>query len=149
MNFKGLLSSSSDTCCWETAGGNDDTHDRNESDPHLNEHWVSGSWAIVTIVHLTARLISESITTNKTCSLIPHPKHWWPSQVYVNSLQKDFTRRLRQTIVVTRKRHANVTLQAVELFHHSILLFIIILYTTQVFASWACLYWLLVAPFAS
>ena len=38
---------------------------------------------------------------------------------------------LRQTIVVTHKRHANVTFQAVELFHHLILLFIMKLYTTK------------------
>ena len=29
-----------------------------------------------TIIHLTARSISECITTNTICSLIPHPKHW-------------------------------------------------------------------------
>ena len=52
--------------------------------------------------------------------------------------------RLRQTIIsngkLAGKRYTNVTLQAVELFHHLILLFIITLDTTEVSASRTCMF---------
>ena len=77
---------------------------------------------------LTAHSISECIpTSNKICTLIPHPKHCGDLVWHMLILCK-------RAITQTRAR-IGVTLQSVELFHHSILLFIIILYTTESSAS--------------
>ena len=121
----------SDNCCRAVVGGN-------EIDPHLNHH-----------DHSFKGLLDLWAHSYFNCSLIPHPKHcgdlvWHMLTLCKKPLPIGYAR-----LVVTRKWHANVTLQAVELFHHSILFFIIILYTTAVNALWACLHWLLVSPFPS
>ena len=89
---------------------------------------------------LTACSISECIpTSNKICTLIPHPKHCDDLVWHMLTLYK--------RAITHRRARIGVTLQSVKLFHHSILLFIIILYTTELSASWAWLNQLLVSSF--
>ena len=96
MNFTGLLSTSSDTCCRATTGGNDETL-----------KWKRSTSESSRSIHLMARSITERITTNKICLLMPHSKHRWPSQALSTLCKMTITRRLHQTIVVTLKQHAN------------------------------------------
>ena len=115
----------SDNCCRATAGGN-------EIDPHQSSHHLfKGSLELWAHSHLW-------------CPLIPYPKHcgdlvWRMLTLCKGPLPVGYARLV--------ERHADVTLQAGKIFHQSILY--LVFYTTEVYASWACLYWLLVSPFAN
>ena len=61
----------SDNFCWATAGGS-------EIGLHLNCHG-----------HLFKGSLDLWVHSYFKCSLIPHPKHWWLSLVYVDPFQKD------------------------------------------------------------